>query len=725
MWKTVEAHSVSSTKNDTASRWLAACAMASWLVLFSTSVSPASAQLILVDGVVRGETSAANSDPNGLHPLLQRPGFKVPFDDRMLTALDDVNRYFEHQEWDKAFRRISEITDDQITGMVPTDEGFLIPAKERIWSLLAHLPAEGRDAFRVYYNGPAEKLMETVGEVSLVDPSSQIESATKIYRQYFLSSRGDDAANLLGDLAFEQGRFLEADGYWRSILEFHPQCEISESQLWLKRAAALARAGRRTEFDALLVQIGNRFDGEPIELGGRSRPFSEYLGELSATVGEHSVDVAENASRSAVAPASDVPPAWRMQFADDKHLAELMQNMRNQGWGANSMNLDTYVPPIALDEQRLYCQWFGIVFALDLKTGKLLYRTHPFNKLTPQAMQQLMYRMDPGRYRLAIEGGQLIAMGVPPEEMEQWNANSRIWAMDPATGKSKWSSAQESKLQQYSFTGQLLVRGETLLAMGHQQGGGDLMLIGINVQDGKFLWEARLGTMQTTQNMYGQQLAPSPLIYADGDLLYVLTNNGAMLCFDINQKQVKWVFCCLSPAGLDQVPYYRQSVTRAHRLHSAGSLYQRNRVLYFKEARGRMMYRFDLETQTLIWQRPIEEEAMIVGIDDRFVYVLSDELEAIDCESRKLVWSVALPIEGGGLSCVVGDDRVLVQTSRGIYELSKDNGDPLRIFRGYDRSSMGGYLTERNGLLINVSNQALTAYPFAGDPSETAVSESE
>ncbi|MFN0196281.1 MAG: PQQ-binding-like beta-propeller repeat protein [Planctomycetaceae bacterium] len=691
-----------------------------------TGMTPTGAQVkerrvetnvLLPEDVLGPAPAIEQVDQDGLNPLLSQPGFKVPFDDRLLSMLDDVERYIEHAEWEKAFRQITEISDEKMSGMVPTEWGFMVPARQRIWRILANLPAEGRETFRLYYNGPADELMSGIDQLSLTDQKKMIEAATKVYDQYFLSSQGDEAADLLGDLAFEQGKFLEADAYWKAILDYHPQSEISESLLWVKRATAIARTGRRAEFDDILVQVGNRLDGETVSIGGRSATVKEIIEELNRSVSVPVVTPVDELSIAA--PADGSMPEWRIEFLASEAQLEIRRALENMGWGGDRLKLDTYVPPIAMDEQNLYCQWFGIVFAIDLSTGKLKWKTNDFAGIKGEQFQQLMYRMTPGRYQIKVVGDQVLVIGVTFDEMSNWNAPSRIWSLDAATGKKRWDSAAESTLSSYHIVGDMLIRGDTALILAHQEGSGEMKLAAIQLEDGKHVWNFPVGTMQMMTNVWGQSVVPSPQLFSYGDKLYVLTNNGALLLVDENNRRIEWLLRSATPNGLEGQPDYQQQESPAFKLHSAGSLYERDKVLYFKEGRSRKCYALDLETESLTWQRPIEEETMIVGVDAENVYLLSDELEAIDRKTRSLKWSVALPVEGGGLSCIIGDDRILVQTARGTYEISKVNGDPLRIFRGYDTSCMGGLLTVREGLLIHVANDAITAYPLPTRDTET------
>ena len=92
------------------------------------------------------------------------------------------------------------------------------------------------------------------------------------------------------------------------------------------------------------------------------------------------------------------------------------------------------------------------------------------------------------------------------------------------------------------------------------------------------------------------------------------------------------------------------------------------------------------EERTTLWSRPISETALLMGVDDRHLYLLSEEVLAIDRRTRKLAWANQLPTISSH-SLVVMADSVLVPTVRGVFRLSKTNGDVETIYR--TRAEMG------------------------------------
>ncbi len=98
------------------------------------------------------------------------------------------------------------------------------PSQRKRRQLLTALSPEGQAAYRLFYDAEAKKLFEEA------EGATELKNLERIYSAYFITSVGDNAADRLGDLYFELGRF---DGRptagWPSCASaptptFHPPC---------------------------------------------------------------------------------------------------------------------------------------------------------------------------------------------------------------------------------------------------------------------------------------------------------------------------------------------------------------------------------------------------------------------------------------------------------------------------------------------------------------------
>lgn len=639
------------------------------------------------------------------------PGFQVPVDEALQAAFTDFERHAGRKTWEKAFTALSELPADKRTGMLEDGNGYLIAAKERIWNALVSLPPDGREAYRIFFEPRAEKLFATLPDRQKQGPGEALKVVEELYDQYFLTSVGDNAADLLGDARFEQGQFEEAARCWTAILDHHPNTDLSEARLQVKRALALALSGRQSEFEALRRQVSQRYATQKVSLGGRDVNPAEFLEGVQPAGGALDKGPATNIPPGA--PPKVVEPEWQLQFVSDRGNRQLTSAVTSNPWYRTGM--ETYVPVWATDGERAYCNWFGLCFAVDLATGKLVWRTEKFTQMYERFANIQQYSLNYDSFTIAAAEGIVLAVSVPADQLNNWQPQNRLMAYDAITGAAKWKSADIAGLQSASFTGSPVISGHTALAVTHEQGQTELTLRQINLADGKELWSQKLGTAEGRTNRFrGTMMLQPPSLLRRGDRLFVLVNAGALVEFNLKTRSVASIFRFDKPPGGEgqEYYYYYAPLDEATLLHTRGALFEQDGLLYFKESGGTAMYAVDPAARKQAWKRPVKDSAQLVAMDASHCYLLSRELECIDRKTQELKWAVMLPVVGGGLSVVPAENGVLVFTSRGVFEISRENGDVTRIFRGEDLSSIGGSLRVVGGRLLCVSNRSITAYPL-------------
>ena len=71
-------------------------------------------------------------------------------------------------------------------------------------------------------------------------------------------------------------------------------------------------------------------------------------------------------------------------------------------WQSNTLSVA--VPAVAVEGSTLFVNYLGHIFALDLKSGKLLWRTGSFHNLELLAMQPIGQMLDPSRFAIVASG---------------------------------------------------------------------------------------------------------------------------------------------------------------------------------------------------------------------------------------------------------------------------------------------------------------------------------
>lgn len=646
--------------------------------------------------------------------IAKQPGFSISFDDELNKKLDDFERYLKHQKWEKAVTILSQLPKESsnIKGLLPGKDGFLIPAQKKFRELLLDIPAEGREAFNLFYDAKSKKIFNSISTFGI--PSEQnLTACRNIVSNYFFTSVGDNAANLLGEAAFERGDFKAAAEHFSMILEYHPESEISELMLRIKQAVSLARSDQFSQAETVARIIQQQFSGQTVRIAGEDVSAEKYALGL---IPNQNVEVTSSKNPNEVAsksysaqPIQNLTTAWQSVFIDSQFSKKLTGNQND--YYSRGKSYGTFIPNFAFDAERVYANYFGICIAVDLKSGKLVWRSEKISELTKNFQSYQWARKSLPRYQVAVHNGTVLGNCLMKSEFNTYRALQRLYAFDAKTGKEKWNSKKVSTLSKISFLSETIFDKDKFYVLGHIQQQSNVILYCINLSNGKLLWSEQLGTVVSVNDRFtGEAKVPVPVFFKTGDTIRIVTNNGALIDFNAEKRKTNWIFKYAYAQKEKSRNYWNAPTPQETVFHSEGNLFEDKGVLYMKERGVRDLVALDSDKMKLIWRRPVKNSSVLVGMDEKLLYLLSDELNAINRKTHKLEWTIPLPITAGGLSAVVTPTEVHVFTGRGIFKINKTNGDIEGIHRGEDMSSLGGRLALIDGKVIAISNRAITAY---------------
>lgn len=652
----------------------------------------AAAQVVMVAAPY---SAASPNDP-------QRP-FNLPSQKAEVSeALAEFHRLGERGAWERAFKELEKVQQAPPSALAPGNDGLWAPTRQLIRQALAEMPPGGKQAYRLFHDADAKVLLDGA------KGKEEAEKLAKIFNDHFVTASGDLAADRLGDLYFERGEMDKAAECWQAVIEFRPESAIPRVRLLVKAAIALARAGRWSEFDELRRQVRERHAGESVVLGGKQIPAGQRLDELA---GEHAKAAPTPRVEESAAAESDLalPQGdslrWQFRLFNAPQAQMLAQAGQNWGWG-NQFPVREMSPAAVMDGERVYMNVMGYLMAVDLKTGKLVWRSAKLHEL-PQKLQQSQYHF-PEQYSLAIDGGVLWGVTRDVAQIGQHGQNFRLARWEAATGKPGWTSQNLPELQNWNMMGRPLPAGDRVyIAAGKQGQGAELHLLAVAAADGKLLWSTHLGTHQVDQGQmfYRRTSQPSLALYAGR--VIVDTHAGALVAVDSRGGAIEWGMIYDS-----QMPDTNYWYNRPRVLETVGAPLIAGNVLYFKSMRSARLYAIDLAAPKLLWKRPVGESSMLIGVDAENIYLGGEEVLAIELASQKLRWATRLPVGTGWIKPVLTKRFVYQFTPRGVFELDKRNGDTARLFRGADLDSLGGQLLVADDALVTVSNLAVTCYPM-------------
>jgi outer membrane protein assembly factor BamB len=640
-----------------------------------------------------------------------RPLQMPPASSEAKEAFDDFERFARRSAWERALKSLYAIPEDQAGRFVDGHDGFIVPVAYRRRERLAGLPAEGQAAYRLFHDDDARKLLEQA------DGADELKILQRIDSAYFATSVGDNAADRLGDLYFEMGRFDRAADCWLAVLRERPDTDLAPALLAVKAALALDRAERRAELAALRHDIDDRYAEEKVVLGGRTATAADHLKRLLSD--EHPTGPARSAAREAAGPqlSQHAHAYWQLRFGES--ITAGMTEPERVQWDQNP--LSSAVPPLAVAGRSAYVNFLGYVFALDLASGKLLWRSASFHNVEVPAAQDQARMIDPARF------------GIVASEDHVWSSSREL--KDPNRtapfsltcrrtdgGDVVWQSKDLPDYAQLDLVGTPLLAGGLLFVaarppMQFQQGGPvHEHVLAIHPTDGRVRWKTEIGTFRQGRQYfyYGMRdNEPQPALLYRAGALYVDTHQGVLARLDAESGELEWGYGYQTEPVESSGRFFFWGMSQEQKWSAGGAPSWSGEALYVKGAKSDRIYALDPDRRQVLWDRPIAESARLLGSGPRAVYLGGPELSALELGARRLAWAARLPGGSGESRVLARPDGLWQFTARGVFEVDPRTGRVRRIFRGDDPESNGGdlYLTER--WLLAVSDRAISAYPIA------------
>ncbi len=681
-----------------------------------------------------------------------QPGFSVLRGDNIESVDDALHAFHAHLEsgaWEKAFRQLIDLSESTRHVMVPLEGSpVYVPIHRSIQQRLRSLPPEGRRAFQQFYDAQARERLAACLAHAQPGSDAQLAEARQAYEYFLLASNGDAIANLLGDLYFERGRFAQAAQCYDAVLTYHPTTSLPELGLQYKRILALQRAGEAEQARELVNQLAVRYEGRAVAYGGGD---ANALDTLRHAIGDAAPRHAEATPHRvpAALPEPEAQPVWQMTFADDRTRLAVENSGGNRSYYAPA-DLLRHIPVAAADDRALYAQWHGLAFALDLSTGKLLWRTGRFTEVAASIAFRINTATgNPRGYTIALTDTHVLVQSAPPNNrVRSPNAGFVLRAHDKATGAVAWDTSAMPAWEGHSFCGKPLAIGDTVYVITHTTGldnnasanrGGLnaaaafpddepfrrstrlLTLYRIDPASGTPVWGVPLGEAEVRAIQYSDfTWMPQPRIVLDNGQLLILTNNGALLCVDPVAQEVAWAVRLQVPEGISQDDFGQISSPTSN-VQNPGEIIRLGDRVVVKEAWSRRVYMIDTERARLLGEDEVPAETSLVGADADRLYLMSSLVRAYPADGQgRMLWNnnqIGGPGTGSG---ILTDDALYVLGGNKLHALALDSGDPAvepftsRLLRGN-----GGTLLMAGDKIICITDRDITAFRVPTKPAST------
>jgi outer membrane protein assembly factor BamB/tetratricopeptide (TPR) repeat protein len=204
------------------------------------------------------------------------------------SRLAEADRLFVAKKWSEGLDELQAVLDTAGDDLVPVDATQSVRARRLVHERIARLPPEGLQQYRKRADVRARRLLD--------QGATTRDAATlrKVAEEWFCSRPGERALELLGDLAFERGRFAEAETWWQLLVPAadaakspgrfaYPDPQGDVARVRAKQLMALHFQGHdERRRDHRLAAFVARHGAEEGVLGGRYGKYVDFLRDLFA-----------------------------------------------------------------------------------------------------------------------------------------------------------------------------------------------------------------------------------------------------------------------------------------------------------------------------------------------------------------------------------------------------------------------------------------------------------
>jgi outer membrane protein assembly factor BamB len=623
------------------------------------------------------------------------------------TAEDALTR----QDWKLAIDSLQRIIDDDAGALLPAPQNapdapyeVRASARRRALAMLAAMPAPGLEAYRLLHDGRAESLWRRV-----VD-SGDRSALTALVERFLVTSRGDDAADLLAALLIDRGMAADALDVLDRLAAWCPDSDIPKSRIALKRAACwwFLGDGQRAEnaLDAIEDSPARRalaalLEDQPEGPAGTLRPATDeswprVTGDPRGTgrMPAISPELKANLPWRYMLP-SDEPDWWDREF-----LA--------RGDGSRALPVSSAV----VDAGRVFVKNLGRVAALDLESLEVLWQAEPTveTEAVPRFRRSRRFR---GRNERIVERYTI------RDRLLHDYVGSAVAVVDELVfeidreGASPYVHAELDFSGNPDETGQTVRGGSRLVARGVESGTiqwqrgrtgmladplGDVFFLsvpiepraGVAADDERVLWvvyarrnDVYLGVLDFAQGglrremllcsvdmrELGELLHHAVYPTTDGRTLYLSMPVGLVLAVDVETFSLRWA-----------TSYPREP-------HVAGGLEPKSWLCGPARISGRWLIAappdsadllaLDRSTGDVLWTHARGAAIhYVLGVDDRHVWLGGDAFTCLDLANGAEVWrafdGAALRVTG---KAALSGDAIHIPTRQLLITLDARTGE--------------------------------------------------
>jgi outer membrane protein assembly factor BamB len=718
--------------------------------------------LVVVTAVVLQPAAVSNVLAQEF-PASFREAVSVNVQTQVVKKLETAREHILEGQWDTAVSILQELIDSGGDTLLPVEPGRYSNTADRCHLLISRFPDIGLSAYRNRVDAQSQEWFET-GRQSFDE-----KPLLRVVNSAFNSSFGDDSLWLLGELAFEQGRFALARQYWSLLVPsvVHQQAEenselnadippSSRSQDYLthpdpaaSREEVLARLVLCSIFEGDIARAKSELAVCNVEfpdasgtLAGRTGKFVAILADVLVESGKWSGS--QSPTRERTAPGGRLSRSGLPEPSPQtREIVWRRPIPRNRFQGpASRTALESEAPPpffpLATDNAVFVCG-ADSVFAFDLATGRPRWAIDDnddgsiFSNVLERPITPHLPSAGMAWYSLCLSEGRLYARMGPPvmrRSRNEGNSFSEIIGLDVAEREGELvfqvtsdvldADAESPEATSWSFEGTPLVADGRVYVSARRGFPEDETIVAcFDAVSSRLLWKRRvcasLKTAGDRFNLIGQNL----LTLGDGRL-FLSTGTGAIAALDAASGRILWVVTYQPERN--ETP---QEISDPRRHGLTPCVYHRGTV-YAAPDDTNIVYALDATTGQPVWRQQYPDQILhIVGVVEGRLILSGQSVWAVDARTGASAWperiGFADPAGRGFGRPALSHDFLYWPTRDEILRIDHRRGSIVeRIRLREDFGQSGGNLVIAGGKLLIAQPEQLTA--LGPNSSSSAVS---
>lgn len=644
------------------------------------------------------------------------------------------------EDWKFAIDSLQRIIDDPEGSLVRRDDsigtqGILYEsARRRAVRMLAGLPPEGIQAYRLLYDGKAKGLFDRA-------ESTRDKAALEdVVEKYFLTRFGDDAADLLASWALDEGQPAEAVRLLEHMRSLLVDRDVPEARLVAKLAAAYAMLGRTEEARATIN--GWREQSPPSE-----PPWLERVVEAGGCAGELRGEVAirsswpmagGNSARTGfmaeVKPTLSSTAPWSYSRGDlqtelwsasggvESEGAVILPGMELVGVGERVF-ARTPRGCLAVDANDLSLLWEVSTEMEGLSQGIRLPRIQRFvwgtrsdEDMTPGANDELAGAIAvAGELVLTVERSGASDSTGEYETLRllgRWGFNvsgvgtergNRLVARDVRDGTVRWSRGRsrqaDDPLGSVWFRSVPLPVGDELWVPYLNQN--DLYVAVLGAAEGDLRQNILLLTADAPNVGLEHTLSPA---YAEGTV-YVPSGHGVLSAIDAGDYTPRWASVYATGASADQAGHAEHPSPWL----SSPPIVTRGVVLVAPSDHDELLA-FDTGSGAIRWRAPPAGSTYLIGADQERVWLGGHGITCRSIQDGKLMWQARPESAPTGRAVLCGTSLYL-PTGVGLAGYTQSDGAVISIDASSVPSPSLGRLLCHQDALYSLDAAGIRKFP--------------